>query len=101
MKFSATLYGTRLATMAFFAAFALSDPALAGDGAQCTKTSCLTMSVPLGCKLYGSDGNHRMRCRTHQSSRENLRPPFHGNGEPRVLQPPASYVIDRGSTICN
>jgi hypothetical protein len=99
MKFGATLNETRLAAVFFFVTFALSYPALAGDGAQCTKSSCQTMSVPLGCKLNGTRGNSRIRCNTHQLSIEKPRPSFGGNG--RSLPPATSYAIDRGSTICN
>jgi hypothetical protein len=98
MKFAATLSETRLVVV-FFVTLALSCPASAGNGAQCTKGSCQTMSVQLGCQLYGTRGNGRMRCSTHQLSIEKPRPSFGGNGG--SLPPATSYAIDRGSTICN
>jgi hypothetical protein len=99
MKLNATPNETRLASVIFFVTFALSYPALAAGGTQCTKSSCQTMSVPLGCKLYGTRGNSRMRCNTHQLSIQKPRPSFGGNGG--FLPPTTSYAIDRGSTICN
>lgn len=101
MKLRATLNGRRLASVVFFVTFALSGPAPAGSGARCTKPGCQTMSVPVSCKFYGGHDIDSMKCRTHQSKRQNLRTPFGGNGTPQIPQPAASYTIDRGSAICN
>jgi hypothetical protein len=101
MKLGATLNDTRLASAVLFATFALSYPALAGDGARCTKASCQAMNVPLGCKLYGTRGNGRMRCSAHQLNIEKPRPRFGGDSGPQILLPATTYTIDRGSTICN
>lgn len=99
MKPGAMLNETRLASVVFLVTLTLSGSALAGDGARCNTTGCQTMSAHLSCKLYGSGGNDKTQCRTHQSSRQKPRP-FGGNGG-QILPPAAGYAIDRGSTICN